>query len=67
MDGVRVTGRPPKMGGSDMMQRNKSRVYLIDPDDEEKVGCLWVLLEGIATTSIIVMGVMMVYRYIYGG
>jgi hypothetical protein len=42
-------------------------IHLIDPDDEEKGGCLWLLLEGMATTAIIVMGVMMVYRYFYGG
>jgi hypothetical protein len=42
-------------------------IHLIDPDDEEKGGCLWVLLEGMATTAIIVMGFMLVYKYFYGG
>jgi len=63
---------PVNFWGSWDMSRNQTRrrttlIHLIDPDDEEKGGCLWVLLEGMATTAIIVMGVMMVYKYFYGG
>lgn len=41
-------------------------IHLIDPDEEQKGGCIWVFFEAMAISSMVVLGVLMAVKYVYG-